>query len=104
MLDLASVRTERSWSRIEIIQFVFLYKSTLLDNIHNAQHLRKSIQKPKYQTVEWAIKTCRYFLVTQGEEEVQYITLPLRISQAIYPGDEQTTQPISDLTPAVKAQ
>lgn len=99
------MRSERSWSWIEIIQFVFLYKSTPFDNIHNnAQHLRKSIQKPKYQTVEWAIKTRRYFLVTQGEEEVQYITLPLRISQAIYPGDEQTTQPISDLTPAVKAQ
>lgn len=77
--------------------------STLFDNIH-AQHLRKSIQKPKYQTVEWAIKTRRCFLLMQDEEEVEYITLPLRISQAIYTGEEQTTQLISNPTPAVEAQ
>lgn len=77
--------------------------STLVDNTH-AQHLRKSIQKPTYQTVDWAIKTRRCFLVMQDEEEVEYITLPLRISQAIYTGEEQTTQPIANLTPAVEAQ
>lgn len=71
---------------------------------HDIEWTDRNDKKPKYQTVEWAIKTRRYFLVMQGEEDVEYITLPLRISQAIYTGEEQTTQPISDITPAVEAQ
>lgn len=78
-------------------------------------HSRKSIQKPQYQTVEWAIKARRCYLVLQEEEEVEYITLPLRISQAIYTGEESdatsthcqqlTTQPTQDTLPAtVEAQ
>lgn len=72
---------------------------------HDIEWTDRNEKKPMYQTVEWAIKTRRCFLVMQDEEEVQYITLPLRISQAIYTGEEQTTtQPISDLTLAVEAQ
>lgn len=75
--------------------------------VHNQQtnkiHNNNSAQKPKYQTVDWAIKTRRCFVVVVDEEEVENIILPLRISQAIYIGDEdgqqitmETTAPVPD--------
>lgn len=48
-------------------------------------------------------------MVLQEEEEVEYVTLPLRISQAVYSGEEQdatstlcqqiSTQPTQDTIP-----
>uniref|UniRef100_A0A6E8VHQ8 PDZ domain-containing protein n=1 Tax=Anopheles coluzzii TaxID=1518534 RepID=A0A6E8VHQ8_ANOCL len=37
--------------------------------------------KPKYQTIEWAIVSQRYRIYVDEEEEVEYVTIPLRISQ-----------------------
>lgn len=38
-------------------------------------------KKPKYQTIEWAIVSQRYRIYVDEEEEVEYVTIPLRISQ-----------------------
>uniref|UniRef100_A0A182S5L6 Uncharacterized protein n=1 Tax=Anopheles maculatus TaxID=74869 RepID=A0A182S5L6_9DIPT len=37
--------------------------------------------KPKYQTIEWAIVSQRYRIYVDEEEEIEYVTIPLRISQ-----------------------
>ncbi|XP_035774422.1 uncharacterized protein LOC118457182 isoform X7 [Anopheles albimanus] len=42
-----------------------------------------SNDKPKYQTTEWAIVSQRYRLYVDNEEEVEFITLPLRLSLTI---------------------
>lgn len=75
---------------------------------HDIEWTDRNDKKPKYQTVDWAIKARRCFLVLQDEEQVEYITLPLRISQAIYIGGESDatstlcqqlpTQPTQDIT------
>lgn len=56
---------------------------------HDIEWTDRNDKKPNYQTVEWAIKTRRCFLVMQDEEEVEYITLPFRISQAMGTGEEE---------------
>lgn len=82
---------------------------------HDIEWTDRNDKKPQYQTVEWAIKARRCYLVLQEEEEVECITLPLRISQAIYTGEESdatsthcqqiTTQTTQDTLPAtVEAQ
>uniref|UniRef100_A0A182PZL3 PDZ domain-containing protein n=1 Tax=Anopheles farauti TaxID=69004 RepID=A0A182PZL3_9DIPT len=37
--------------------------------------------KPKYQTIEWAIVSQRYRVYVDEEEEMEYVTLPLRLTQ-----------------------
>lgn len=83
---------------------------------HDIEWTDRNEKKPTYQTEEWAIVAHRFYLVLQEEEEVEYVTLPLRISQAIYTGGEEQdatstlcqqlpTQPIQDTLPsAVEAQ
>lgn len=47
---------------------------------HNIEWTNQN-DKPKYQTIEWAIVSQRYRLYVDEEEEIEYVTLPLRISQ-----------------------
>ncbi|XP_029729772.2 pinin isoform X8 [Aedes albopictus] len=76
---------------------------------HDIEWTDRNDKKPKYQTEEWAIVAHRFYMVLQEEEEVEYVTLPLRISQAVYSGEEQdatstlcqqiSTQPTQDTIP-----
>uniref|UniRef100_A0A8W7P3C7 PDZ domain-containing protein n=1 Tax=Anopheles coluzzii TaxID=1518534 RepID=A0A8W7P3C7_ANOCL len=48
---------------------------------HDIEWTNQNDKKPKYQTIEWAIVSQRYRIYVDEEEEVEYVTIPLRISQ-----------------------
>ncbi|XP_039446300.1 proteoglycan 4-like isoform X5 [Culex pipiens pallens] len=48
--------------------------------------------KPRYQTVDWAITARRFYLVVNDLEQIEYITLPLKISEEIVPEPAPTEQ------------
>nr|XP_040226922.2 pinin isoform X3 [Anopheles coluzzii] len=50
---------------------------------HDIEWTNQNDKKPKYQTIEWAIVSQRYRIYVDEEEEVEYVTIPLRISQAL---------------------
>lgn len=48
---------------------------------HDIEWTNQNDKKPKYQTIEWAIVSQRFRIYVDDEEQVEYVTLPLRISQ-----------------------
>lgn len=48
--------------------------------------------KPRYQTVDWAITARRFYLVVDDLEQIEYITIPLKISEEIVPEPAPTEQ------------
>lgn len=55
--------------------------------LHDTQH-----KKPKYQTVDWAITARRFYLVVDDLEQIEYITLPMKVSEEIVPEPALTEQ------------
>uniref|UniRef100_A0A182ILV2 PDZ domain-containing protein n=1 Tax=Anopheles atroparvus TaxID=41427 RepID=A0A182ILV2_ANOAO len=54
---------------------------------HDIEWTNQNDKKPKYQTIEWAIVSQRLRIYVDDEEEVEYVTVPLRISQADEPSE-----------------
>ncbi|KAL1380508.1 hypothetical protein pipiens_014140 [Culex pipiens pipiens] len=50
---------------------------------HDIEWTDRNDKKPRYQTVDWAITARRFYLVVNDLEQIEYITLPLKISEEI---------------------
>ncbi|XP_049301766.1 titin isoform X5 [Anopheles funestus] len=50
---------------------------------HDIEWTNQNDKKPKYQTIEWAIVSQRYRIYVDEEEEIEYVTIPLRITEEL---------------------
>lgn len=59
---------------------------------HDIEWTDRNDKKPRYQTVDWAITARRFYLVVDDLEQIEYITIPLKISEEIVPEPAPTEQ------------
>lgn len=59
---------------------------------HDIEWTDRNDKKPKYQTVDWAITARRFYLVVNDLEQIEYITLPLKVSEEFVPEPAPTEQ------------
>uniref|UniRef100_A0A8D8CLJ5 (northern house mosquito) hypothetical protein n=1 Tax=Culex pipiens TaxID=7175 RepID=A0A8D8CLJ5_CULPI len=64
---------------------------------HDIEWTDRNDKKPRYQTVDWAITARRFYLVVNDLEQIEYITLPLKISEEIVPEPAPTEQELQQL-------